>query len=240
MAVKMTSSVTPTTHRVLHVKAESRTYPIIFGTGLISNTENFAPYLSGDKVMVVTNNTVGPLYLDRLHQALDPTGKTILETEIPDGEEYKNMESLSFILDRCMNARLDRKSTLIALGGGVIGDITGFAASIYVRGIPFIQVPTTLLAVVDSSVGGKTAVNHPQGKNMIGTFYQPQVRLYLSTFRSIYSTHSISGATKFLLFLDHLFYPKRYSPLVSFMFLHVVKGKTKTLSALVFEVGHKP
>eukprot|EP00189_Rhodosorus_marinus_P004796 CAMPEP_0113971792 /NCGR_PEP_ID=MMETSP0011_2-20120614/12645_1 /TAXON_ID=101924 /ORGANISM="Rhodosorus marinus" /LENGTH=360 /DNA_ID=CAMNT_0000987751 /DNA_START=148 /DNA_END=1230 /DNA_ORIENTATION=+ /assembly_acc=CAM_ASM_000156 len=169
------TSVSPAERtRVLEVKAESRTYPIIFGDGLLGDPANFSPYLPGDKVLVVTNETVGPLYLSKLRESLTATGKNIFTIELPDGEQYKSMEWLNAILDKCMEHKLDRKSSLVALGGGVVGDITGFAAACFVRGVPFIQVPTTLLAVVDSSVGGKTAVNHPKGKNMIGAFYQPR------------------------------------------------------------------
>lgn len=157
----------------LQVNAASRQYPIIFDNKILSNPDTFAPYIHGDKVLIVSNTTVAPLYLDQVQQALKPLGVTVFTVILPDGEEYKSMHSLSAIWDECMRARLDRKSTLIALGGGVVGDITGFAAASFVRGVPFIQVPTTLLAVVDSSVGGKTAINHPMGKNMIGAFYQP-------------------------------------------------------------------
>jgi len=173
-SVAMTSVSPAERTRVLEVKAESRTYPIIFGDGLLGDPANFSPYLPGDKVLVVTNETVGPLYLSKLRESLTATGKNIFTIELPDGEQYKSMEWLNAILDKCMEHKLDRKSSLVALGGGVVGDITGFAAACFVRGVPFIQVPTTLLAVVDSSVGGKTAVNHPKGKNMIGAFYQPR------------------------------------------------------------------
>lgn len=158
----------------LHVDTPSRRYPILFADSVLSKPETFSPYISGDKVLIVTNTTIAPLYLDRVKQALNSIGVQIFEAILPDGEQYKSLEYASYIWDKCMEARLDRKSTLIALGGGVIGDITGFAAASFVRGIPFIQIPTTLLAVVDSSVGGKTAVNHPMGKNMIGAFYQPE------------------------------------------------------------------
>eukprot|EP00172_Hildenbrandia_rubra_P000088 Plantae.Rhodophyta-Hildenbrandia_rubra.ctg10407.p1 GENE.Plantae.Rhodophyta-Hildenbrandia_rubra.ctg10407~~Plantae.Rhodophyta-Hildenbrandia_rubra.ctg10407.p1 ORF type:complete len:458 (+),score=62.11 Plantae.Rhodophyta-Hildenbrandia_rubra.ctg10407:86-1459(+) len=159
--------------RVLDVEAPSRRYPIFFGDGLIDDAELFSQYVAGDKVLVVTNETVGPLYLERMKKCLQRAGKKVFEVVLPDGETYKSMKYLTHVLDACMEFRLDRKSTIIALGGGVIGDIAGFAAASFVRGIPYLQVPTTLLAVVDSSVGGKTAVNHPKGKNMIGAFYQP-------------------------------------------------------------------
>eukprot|EP00871_Galdieria_phlegrea_P001271 jgi/Galph1/2144/GphlegSOOS_G778.1 len=158
----------------LQVNAPSKKYPIYFGEGILSDPTYFSPHLVGDKILVVTNETVGPLYLDKLLKTLQGTGKKVYSIIIRDGEAFKNMETLNIIYDKCMELRLDRKSTLVALGGGVVGDLTGFAAATFVRGIPFIQVPTTLLAVVDSAVGGKTGVNHPRGKNMIGAFYQPE------------------------------------------------------------------
>eukprot|EP00171_Calliarthron_tuberculosum_P009489 IDg9489t1 len=154
------------------VDAASRTYPILFRDGGLDDSSIYAKYVTGDKALV-TNDVVGPLYLKRVRAALEAAGKTVFEVVLPDGEVYKDVRSLQLIWDACMEARLDRKSTIVALGGGVVGDIAGFAASTFVRGIPFVQVPTTLLAVVDSAVGGKTAVNHPSGKNMIGAFYQP-------------------------------------------------------------------
>lgn len=158
----------------LYVDADSLRYPIIFDRDILDKRATFAPFIKGDKVLIVTNSVVGPLYLQRVQYALTSLNVSVSVVILPDGEEYKSLSSLSRIWDECMENRLDRKSTIIALGGGVVGDITGFAAASFVRGVPFIQIPTTLLAVVDSSVGGKTAINHPMGKNMIGAFYQPQ------------------------------------------------------------------
>jgi 3-dehydroquinate synthetase len=136
------------------------------------------PHLAPQKrVVIVTNTTVGPLYLARLRQTLADAGVAAEAVILPDGEAYKNWETLNLIFDELLTQRAERKTTLIALGGGVIGDLTGFAAACYQRGVPFIQVPTTLLAQVDSSVGGKTGINHPLGKNMIGAFHQPQLVL---------------------------------------------------------------
>jgi 3-dehydroquinate synthase len=150
-----------------------RSYPIHIGADLIGRTELFAPHIAGASVMIVTNTTVEPLLGAQLRAALAPLGKAVSTVVLPDGESYKHWETLNRIFDGLLEARADRKTTLIALGGGVIGDMTGFAAACYMRGVPFIQVPTTLLSQVDSSVGGKTGINHPLGKNMIGAFYQP-------------------------------------------------------------------
>ena len=151
-----------------------RAYPIHIGPALIDRTDLFEPHIRGKSVAIVTNQTVAPLYLARLEATLASLGKTVIRIVLPDGEVHKTWETLNRIFDKLLAERADRKTTLIALGGGVIGDMTGFAAASYMRGVPFIQVPTTLLAQVDSSVGGKTGINHPLGKNMIGAFYQPQ------------------------------------------------------------------
>ncbi|GAC1318775.1 MAG: hypothetical protein NVS3B11_03540 [Collimonas sp.] len=158
----------------LQVELGERSYPIEIGPSLLADRERIARLITGKQVAVVTNTTVAPLYLQGFSQALKEAGKSVLEIVLPDGEEEKNWTSLMQIFDRLLSAKCDRKTTLIALGGGVIGDLTGFAASAYMRGVPFVQIPTTLLAQVDSSVGGKTGINHPLGKNMIGAFYQPQ------------------------------------------------------------------
>src|SRR5246127_3738374 len=158
----------------VNVELGERAYPIHIGADLIGQTALFAPHIAGRSVTIVTNTTVDPLYGDKLRAALAPLGKQVSTVVLPDGEAYKNLETLNLIFDALLGSRADRKTTLIALGGGVIGDMTGFAAACYMRGVPFIQVPTTLLSQVDSSVGGKTGINHPLGKNMIGAFYQPQ------------------------------------------------------------------
>jgi 3-dehydroquinate synthase len=163
--------------QTLTVDLGARSYPIHIGAGLLPRAELILPHLAQPRAAIVTNTTVGPLYLDRLRGALEAAGVEILPVVLPDGEAYKNWETLNLIFDALLTHRAERKTTLIALGGGVIGDLTGFAAACYQRGVPFIQVPTTLLAQVDSSVGGKTGINHPLGKNMIGAFYQPRVVL---------------------------------------------------------------
>lgn len=163
--------------QTLTVDLGDRSYPIHIGAGLLDRADLILPHLAQKRVAIVTNTTVGPFYLERLTATLKNAGIDVLAIVLPDGEAYKNWETLNLIFDALLSHRAERKTTLIALGGGVIGDLTGFAAASYQRGVPFIQVPTTLLAQVDSSVGGKTGINHPLGKNMIGAFYQPQVVL---------------------------------------------------------------
>jgi len=161
--------------RTLQVDLGERSYPIHIGTDLLSKAELFAPHIAGKQVAIVTNETVAPLYLERLTQTL--AGYKVQPIVLPDGESFKNWETLQLIFDGLLTARHDRRTTIIALGGGVIGDMAGFAAACYQRGVDFIQVPTTLLSQVDSSVGGKTGINHPLGKNMVGAFYQPKAVL---------------------------------------------------------------
>ncbi|WP_422960233.1 bifunctional shikimate kinase/3-dehydroquinate synthase AroKB [Undibacterium sp. Xuan67W] len=161
-------------HHTLHVDLGERSYPISIGQSLLSDPTVLASHIKGERVAIVTNDVVAPLYLARLEELLRVSGKQIVSIILPDGEEHKTWNSLMTVYDALLEAKCDRKTTMIALGGGVIGDLTGFAASSYMRGIPFIQIPTTLLSQVDSSVGGKTGINHPLGKNMIGAFYQPQ------------------------------------------------------------------
>jgi 3-dehydroquinate synthase len=159
--------------QTLTVSLADRSYPIHIGSGLLARAESYAPFVAGKTVAIVTNETIAPLYLPQVKTAIASLGKTIVEIVLPDGEEHKTAASLDKIYTAMLAAKCDRKTTIVALGGGVVGDVAGFAAATYQRGIPFIQVPTTLLSQVDSSVGGKTAINHPLGKNMIGAFYQP-------------------------------------------------------------------
>jgi len=151
----------------------SRGYPIHIGAGLITRASLIVDRLRDKKAVIVTDTNVAPLYLAPLQRALESEGVQVVPIIIPDGESHKNWETLNRILDGLLEHRCERGTALIALGGGVVGDITGFAAAVYQRGVPYVQVPTTLLAQVDSAVGGKTAINHPLGKNMIGAFYQP-------------------------------------------------------------------
>jgi 3-dehydroquinate synthase len=156
----------------LNVGLGQRSYPIHIGPSLLDM--ELVPFV-GRQVAIVTNTVVAPLYLARLSEPLKRAGIKVCEIVLPDGEGHKNWESLNTIYDRLLESRCDRTTPVIALGGGVVGDLAGFAAATYQRGVPFIQVPTTLLAQVDSSVGGKTGINHPRGKNMIGAFWQPKM-----------------------------------------------------------------
>lgn len=163
--------------QTLTVGLEERSYPIHIGNGLLSQPALFEKHLSRKRAAIITNSTVAPLYLDKLQRTLQALGVSSVPVILPDGEEYKNADTLNTIYDALLTHRCERSTPLIALGGGVIGDMTGYAAATYLRGVPFIQIPTTLLAQVDSSVGGKTGINHPLGKNMIGAFHQPQLVL---------------------------------------------------------------
>jgi shikimate kinase/3-dehydroquinate synthase len=162
---------------LLTVDLGVRSYPIAIGPNLLSDPALLARHVQGRQVAIVTNTTVAPLYLEAVAAPLRLAGLEVIEIILPDGEQYKNHASLMQIFDALLANKCDRKTTLVALGGGVIGDLTGYAAASYMRGVPFVQVPTTLLAQVDSSVGGKTGINHPLGKNMIGAFYQPRAVL---------------------------------------------------------------
>lgn len=166
------SSHAPHPVNTLRVELGARSYPIYIGNGLLGQAEWLVPHIAGKQVLVISNETVAPLYMDRVLAGLP--GLSCRAHVLPDGEQYKTLEVWKTIFDELLRCRFDRAATLVALGGGVIGDMAGFAAACYQRGVPFIQIPTTLLAQVDSSVGGKTGVNHPLGKNMIGAFYQPR------------------------------------------------------------------
>jgi 3-dehydroquinate synthase len=163
--------------QTLNVALGERAYPIHIGRGLLGRADLILPHLKTKRVAIVTNVVVGPLYLERLRSGLEQAGVRTAAVVLPDGEAHKDWETLNRIFDMLLAERCERSTTLVALGGGVVGDMGGFAASCYQRGMPFIQVPTTLLSQVDSSVGGKTAINHPLGKNMIGAFYQPRLVL---------------------------------------------------------------
>lgn len=163
--------------QTVRIALGERSYDIHIGPGLLARAELIARVLPQPRVAVVTNATVGPLFLDALTAALAAAGVAVVPVVLPDGEQHKNWETLNLVYDALLANRCDRGTTIVALGGGVVGDIAGFAAATYQRGVHFVQVPTTLLAQVDSSVGGKTGINHPRGKNMIGAFHQPGVVL---------------------------------------------------------------
>ncbi|KAJ6929806.1 hypothetical protein NC652_013625 [Populus alba x Populus x berolinensis] len=161
---------------IVEVDLGNRSYPIYIGSGLLDQPELLQRHVHGKRVLVVTNSTVAPLYLDKVVDALTRGNPNVSVDSVilPDGEKYKNMETLMKVFDKAIESRLDRRCTFVALGGGVIGDMCGYAAASFLRGVNFIQIPTTVMAQVDSSVGGKTGINHPLGKNLIGAFYQPQ------------------------------------------------------------------
>jgi 3-dehydroquinate synthase len=163
--------------RTLKVALDARSYPIHIGDRLLGRADLILPHLKAPIAAIVSNETVAPLYLPALAGALRAGGVRVTEIVLPDGEEHKNWQTLNRIYDALLENRCERATTIFALGGGVVGDLAGFAAATYQRGVPFIQVPTTLLAQVDSSVGGKTGINHPLGKNMVGAFYQPRLVL---------------------------------------------------------------
>ena len=196
--------------QTLHIQLEDRSYPIYIGEGLLSQIKLIESHLKQKHVAVVTNTTVAPLYLDPLLTLLKQHGIKAFPIILPDGESYKNQATLNLIYDALLREKCERTTTLIALGGGVIGDMTGYAAATYLRGVPFIQIPTTLLSQVDSSVGGKTGINHPLGKNMIGAFYQPQcVIADIDTLKTLPSREFSAGMAeviKYGLIRDEVFF----------------------------------
>lgn len=196
--------------QTITVTLAERSYPIHIGAGLLADPRHLLAHLPQRNVVVVSNETVWPLYGRALMARLTAEGVKTLPIVLPDGETYKDLTHLNQIFDTLLEHACDRKTTIIALGGGVIGDMAGFAAATYQRGVPFIQIPTTLLAQVDSSVGGKTAVNHPRGKNMIGAFYQPQLVLAdtdtLTTLSDREFRSGLAEVIKYGLILDATFF----------------------------------
>ncbi len=194
--------------QTLTVDLGDRSYPIFIGPNLIGDEELLLPYIKGQQVCIVTNENIAPLYLEKLKRTLSQ--KQVSSVVLPDGEKYKTLEVLNCIFDRLLEERHNRTTTLIALGGGVVGDMTGFAAASYQRGVDFIQIPTTLLSQVDSSVGGKTGVNHALGKNMIGAFHQPNCVLAdtvaLSTLPPRELSAGIAEVIKYGLISDYEFF----------------------------------
>lgn len=193
----------------LHVDLDARGYPVYIGRDLLADSALLAPHIAGSQVVIVSNETVAPLYVERVKSALGAR-QLVTEVVLPDGEQYKTLATLSVIFDRAMADKHNRSTTFIAVGGGVVGDITGFAAACYQRGVNFIQIPTTLLAQVDSSVGGKTGVNHELGKNMIGAFHQPRaVLIDINTLQTLPARELSAGLAEVLkygLISDQSFY----------------------------------
>jgi 3-dehydroquinate synthase len=196
---------------VLTVNLAENSYNILTGSGLLPSLGQYCTDVGlGSRAAIITNPTVNALYGDIARSSLSKAGFAVTMIEIPDGEEYKCAATLSGVYDGLIEAGLDRKSCIVALGGGVVGDLAGFAAATYLRGIPFVQVPTTLLAQVDSSVGGKTAIDHPRGKNLIGAFYQPRLVLIdvetLSTLPDREYLAGLAEVIKYGVAIDRLFF----------------------------------
>jgi len=199
-----------------------RSYDIHIGAGLLAQPETFAGLPKAQAAVIVTNDTVAPLYEAQLRAALTPHYKQIHTVVLPDGEAHKDWQTLNLIFDALLAKGCDRKTVLFALGGGVVGDMTGFAAASYMRGVPFVQVPTTLLSQVDSSVGGKTAINHPLGKNMIGAFYQPvRVVCDLDTLKTLPGRELSAGLAEVI----------KYGPIADMDFLAWIEANIGALMA---------
>ncbi|AOF84288.1 3-dehydroquinate synthase [Hydrogenophaga sp. RAC07] len=218
----MTTQATFPAHERVSIALGDRSYPIDIGSGLLDAADSFANLPTAHSAMIVTNETVSPLYAQRLERALAPRYPRIHTVCLPDGEAHKNWETLNQIFDALLSQGCDRKTVMFALGGGVVGDMTGFAAASYMRGVPFVQVPTTLLAQVDSSVGGKTAINHPLGKNMIGAFYQPQLVLCdLDTLSTLPSRELSAGLAEVI----------KYGPIADMAFFDWIEANMDALIA---------
>ncbi len=218
----MTSSATPLPSHIVNIDLADRSYAICIGTSLLDDARIFAGLPKASVAVIVSNTTVAPLYAARLQAALQGSYKTIHTIVLPDGEAYKTWETLNLIFDALLGHSCDRKTTLFALGGGVVGDMTGFAAASYMRGVPFVQVPTTLLAQVDSSVGGKTGINHPLGKNMVGAFYQPQLVLCdLSTLTTLPARELSAGLAEVI----------KYGPIADMAFFDWIEANMDALLA---------
>ncbi|MDM0000485.1 3-dehydroquinate synthase [Variovorax sp. J22P240] len=206
----------------VEIELGERSYSILIGAGLLHEPGHFATLPSAATALIVTNTTVAPLYAKALQTTLAGRFRAVHVLELPDGEAYKDWQTLNLIFDALLGHGSDRKTVLFALGGGVVGDMTGFAAASYMRGVPFVQVPTTLLAQVDSSVGGKTAINHPLGKNMIGAFYQPRLVLCdLSTLETLPPREMSAGLAEVI----------KYGPIHDMEFLDWIEAHIDALVA---------
>ena len=206
----------------VEISLGERSYPILIGAALLDADPVLAALPSGSSALIVSNETVAPLYAAALQRALAPRFDAVHLLALPDGEAHKDWPTLNLIFDELLAKACDRKTVLFALGGGVVGDMTGFAAASYMRGVPFVQVPTTLLAQVDSSVGGKTAINHPRGKNMIGAFYQPQLVLCdLSTLATLPPRELSAGLAEVI----------KYGPIADMAFMDWIEAHLDALLA---------
>jgi 3-dehydroquinate synthase len=211
-----------TSTSVVSIDLQKRSYQIVIGDSIFDNPLTYTQLPTATNVLIVVNTTVEPLYAQGLIRALQERYKYVHTVILPDGEEFKTWQTLNLIFDALLSKGCDRKTILFALGGGVVGDMTGFAASSYMRGVPFVQVPTTLLAQVDSSVGGKTGINHPLGKNMIGTFYQPlKVICDLSTLKTLPQRELSAGMAEVI----------KYGPIADLDFLQWIEDNMDALMA---------
>ncbi|HZF23227.1 MAG TPA: 3-dehydroquinate synthase [Burkholderiales bacterium] len=219
--------------RTITVGLGERSYPIYIDRGLLARTELLLPHLGQRKVVIVTNSTIAPLYVEPLTSALGNAAVEVVPIVVPDGEDHKNWQTLNTIFDLLLTHRCERRTTIIALGGGVVGDLAGFAAATYQRGLPFIQMPTTLLAQVDSSVGGKTAINHPRGKNMIGAFHQPRLVVAdiatLDTLPARELSAGLAEVIKYGLIMD--------APFLSWLEVNMEKLRVHDVDALAYAVA---
>lgn len=211
-----------TTIECVTINLAERSYPILVGHSLLDDARTFTQLPAGNTALIVTNATVAPLYAAQLVAALTTHFKQVHTVVLPDGEEHKTWQTLNLIFDALLHNACDRKTVLFALGGGVVGDMTGFAAASFMRGVPFVQVPTTLLAQVDSSVGGKTAINHPLGKNMIGAFYQPlEVVCDLGTLTTLPQRELSAGLAEVI----------KYGPIIDMLFFDWIESNMGALLA---------
>jgi len=210
------------TMRAVSIDLQDRSYTIAIGADLVGHAGTFAGLPKAAAALVVSNTTVAPLYAAALRAALARHYKSVYLVALPDGEEFKTWQTLNLIFDALLENGCDRKTVLFALGGGVVGDMTGFAAASYMRGVPFVQVPTTLLAQVDSSVGGKTGINHPLGKNMVGAFYQPQLVVCdLATLKTLPAREVSAGLAEII----------KYGPIADMAFLDWIEANLDALRA---------